>query len=464
MAIKPTVSTLDANSVGIINAIRNNASAEYYQAVPEAKATTESIRMVGEAICAQRPRMNEFINALVNRIALVTVTSKSYSNPLSFVKKGVLEFGETIEEIFVDIAKAHPFDQKDSENTLFKREVPNVSSMFHAVNYEEFYPVTISDRELRRAFLSLAGVTDLISKIVRSVYSASEVDEYIMTKYTIAQLLLNGSLKTRTIVEPTDDTTARASIVAMKSIANKFNFMSTDYNIAGVYNFCPTENTYVITTAEFDALTDVEVLAKAFNMSKTEWLGRHAMVDSFSFNASEVERLDMLLAKDEYYQLHKLSSGDLEALDKVTAFSADAEFFQFYDNLLEFTEVYNGKGLYWNYFYHVWKIFSASPFANAVAFTTITPTVTSVTVNGSATATAESTVVYTASVSATDFANKGVVWSIASSSSGGGDIAHATIDNLGRARFDASASGNYDITATSAFDSSVKGTKTVTVS
>ena len=107
MPIKPTVSQLNANSVGILNAIRDNASAEYYQAVPQAKATTESIRAVGEQILAFQPRMNEFVSALVNRIARVVVTSKLYSNPLAFAKKGLLEYGETIEEIFVDIAKSN---------------------------------------------------------------------------------------------------------------------------------------------------------------------------------------------------------------------------------------------------------------------------------------------------------------------------------------------------------------------
>ena len=124
MPIKPTVSQLDANSVGILNAIRDNASAEYYQAVPQAQATTESIRAVGEQILAFQPRMNEFVSALINRIARVVVTSKLYSNPLAFAKKGLLEYGETIEEIFVDIAKANAYDWNSTNETeqAFKRD------------------------------------------------------------------------------------------------------------------------------------------------------------------------------------------------------------------------------------------------------------------------------------------------------------------------------------------------------
>ena len=44
------------------------------------------------------------------------------------------------------------------------------------------------------------------------------------------------------------------------------------------------------------------------------------------------------------------------------------DWFQIYDNNNKFTEKYNAAGLYWNYFYHTWKVISWSPFANAVAF------------------------------------------------------------------------------------------------
>ena len=97
MPNRPVVTNLNARSVGILNAIRNNASAEYYNAVPRAEDTTESIRAVGQAITAFQPRMNEFVSALVNRIARVVVTSRMYSNPWAFAKKGLLEYGESIE-------------------------------------------------------------------------------------------------------------------------------------------------------------------------------------------------------------------------------------------------------------------------------------------------------------------------------------------------------------------------------
>lgn len=96
-----------------------------------------------------------------------------------------------------------------------------------------------------------------------------------------------------------------------------------------------------------------------------------------------------------------------------------------------------------------------------VAFTTSAiPTVTAVEVNGPENATPETTVVYTASVSGTEFANRGVVWSI-STESGNGNV---TIDQYGRVSIPSDAGGEWTIVAVSSMNSAVSGSKTLTIS
>lgn len=459
MPIKPTVSQLDANSVGILNAIRDNASADYYQAVPAANATTESIRAVGEQILAYQPRMNEFVSALVNRIARVIVTSKLYSNPLAFAKKGLLEYGETIEEIFVDIAKANAYDWNSSNETeqAFKRANPDIKSAFHALNMQTYYKATVSEQNLRQAFLSLDGVTDLIARIVNSLYSGAAYDEYIMMKYVLAQSLIPGNVKMTTIEPVEDEASGKAAVKKVKALTGKLQFMSKDFNVAGVNTFIPSpSDIFVVMTADYDASIDVDVLASAFNMDKVQFMGQRVLVDSFSFNAGELARLDELLAKDPTYT--RPDSGDLSALSTVGIVVMSRDWFQVYDVLNQFTEQYNAALLYWNEFNHVWRIYSASPFAPIVGFTTTTPAITSVTVNVPETATAQSRVVAVANVSGTDFANKGVTFAIAPTD-------NVSIDeNTGFIAFGANASGVYTITATSVFDNTKTGTAKITVS
>ena len=68
------VSTLNGSSLDIINTIRANASAEYQQYVPEITKATE-IPKVGEIIFGYPALANQFISALMNRIAAVVVKS-----------------------------------------------------------------------------------------------------------------------------------------------------------------------------------------------------------------------------------------------------------------------------------------------------------------------------------------------------------------------------------------------------
>lgn len=459
MPIKPTVSQLNANSVGILNAIRDNASTEYYQAVPQAKATTESIRAVGEQILAFQPRMNEFVSALVNRIARVVVTSKLYSNPLAFAKKGLLEYGETIEEIFVDIAKANSYDWNSTNETeqAFKRENPDIKSAFHALNMQTYYKATVSEQNLRQAFLSLDGVTDLIARIVNSLYSGAAYDEYIMMKYVISQALIPGNVKMTTIDAVDDEASGKAAVKKVKGITGKLQFMSKEYNIAGVNTFIPSpSDIFVVMTADYEASIDVDVLASAFNMDKVQFMGQRVLVDSFSFNDGELARLDELLAKDPTYT--RPSEKDLTALNTVGIVVMSRDWFQVYDVLNQFTEQYNAALLYWNEFNHVWRIYSASPFAPIVGFTTMTPSITGVTVNVASTANPQDRLVAVATVSGTDFANKGAKFSISPTT-------NVTIDeNTGFIAFGASASGKYTVTATSVFDPKKTGTAVITVS
>lgn len=455
----PTTSALTANSVGIINAIRNEASAEYYNAVPAANETTESIRMVGEAICAMQPRMNEFINALVNRIGRVVITSRLYQNPWAFAKKGILDFGETIEEIFVDLAKAHPYKPEREGADVWKRNKPDVSTMFHSMNSQVFYPVTISEAQLRQAFTSMDGVTNLIARIVDSLYSAANYDEFIMMKYIIARLALSGALPVIGVTGIDTEADTKATLKRMRATASKMAYMSTDYTIAGVRNYVDKGDLYVITTADFNATADLDALAYAFNIDRADWMGRHVEVDQFAFNASELQRLAEIMADDPGYAQNPITEDDNTALAGIHAIAMGSKFWQVYDVHIQFTEIFNPATLEWQEFLHQWKIYSASPFENVAMFITGTPGVTAVTVTGASEVEEGNTYTYTAGVSANDFANKGVVWSI----SAGNGTGNVTIDQLGRVHVPEGATGTWVVKATSVADSTKVGQLEITV-
>lgn len=417
------------NVENILNVIRANATYDYQSRVPV--ATQNNIKEVGQAISNFTATQNEFLNALINRIARVIITSKMYKNPLRRFKKGLLEYGETVEEVFVNIAKAHEFDPVTAETQVFKREIPDVLSAFHKMNVQNFYKVTISQEQLRQAFLSYQGVSDLISRIVESLYSGSEFDEFLMMKKLIVERANAGDFYAINIPIP-NAANAKSIVSTIKGISNALEFMSNKYNPMGVATFTKKQDQILLVDAQFDAIIDVEVLASAFNMDKAEFMGQRVLVDDF---------------------------GELTG---VVAALVDADFFMVFDNMISFTENYNGEGLYWNYFLHVWKTMSVSPFANAILFTTDEIEVDSITVSP---ATADilpgQSMTFTANVVATGGADKTVAWSVAGSTSPT-NATTITPDGVLTVGADETAA-TLTVSATNVYGTSVTGSATVTV-
>lgn len=362
MARRIANSTLNASTVDILNVIRQNASYDYQQNVPEV-ATVNDIPKVGEIIYGTPAFANQFINALVNRIAIVRVQSATFNNPYSILKKGYIEYGETVEDIFVSIAKAVDFNVEKAAKREFQRTIPDVRSAFHVMNWRVMYPVTIQDEDLRQAFLSIEGVQNLIAKIVDAVYTAAEYDEFLLFKYLLIKAISHGKMHSTSIGTGADLSEAA---VQFRGTSNLLPFMSSEYNETGVKTNTPKASQVIFMDAMFNAQFDVNVLASAFNMDKADFMGRLFLIDNWT--DFDNERFDIIRANSD--GIEEVTADELALLANVKAVILDDNWFQVYDNNNKFTEKYVASGLYWNYFYHTWKTVSNSPFANAVVFVT----------------------------------------------------------------------------------------------
>lgn len=362
------VNTLNASTLDILNVIRQNASYEYQSSVPEVTQASD-IPRVGEIIYGTPAFANQFLNALVNRIALVRAQSAVFNNPYSRLKKGYLEFGETVEDIFVNIARVVEYTPEKGEAREFKRTLPDVKSAFHVMNWRVMYPVTIQDEDLRMAFLSMEGVQNLIAQIVDSVYTASEYDEFLLFKYLLVKAISHGKMKPISIGAGLDP---KEAAVAFRGTSNLLPFMSSEYNASAVKTTTPKERQIIFMDALYNGDFDVNVLSSAFNMEKADFMGRLYLIDNWT--EFDNERFEVIRAHSD--GLEEVTAAELALLADVKAVLIDENWFQVYDNQNKFTEKYVASGLYWNYFYHVWKTISSSPFANAVVFVTSNATIT----------------------------------------------------------------------------------------
>lgn len=321
----------------IVNAINNEQGGQFSKYVP--LANSNNVAEVGAGILLNQSLQNDFITSLVDRIGLVVIRSVSLKNPLSKFKKGVMPLGRTIEEIFVDITKAKKYDAEDAENTVFKREIPNVKTLFHERNRQDIYEQTIQDDSLKTAFISWGNFEGFIAQIINAVYNSAEVDEYEYMVMLVDNYYSKGLFTVVTVDKPDTATTATELVKKMRATASKMTLPmgSRDYNSLAVRTRTEMSDLHLLIDADLQAQIDVDVLARAFNMDKADFLGNVTVIDGFA------------------------SSG-LEAV------LIDKDFYMVYDNLLKMETIRNPKGLYWNYFYHVWQTLSVSRFANAVAF------------------------------------------------------------------------------------------------
>lgn len=423
------------NGMQLLNVIRSDASQAYRDRVPE--ATQDNIAEIGNPILNYEATRNEFLDALVNRIGMVIITSRSYNNPLKRFKKGMMSLGETVEEIFVNIIKAEPYylvdDQgKTAAQDEFERRLPNVLAAFHKRNRQDKYPVTIQNDDLRTAFLSYQGVEDLVSKIIEAVYTSDEYDEFLLMKNVFFEAGMRGALRPVTVPGLDSDVNAKKTMTLFRQTALDLTFMRSDSNFMGVTTHTPLDEQVIFILSSVAATVDVEVLASAFNMDKTNFIGRRVIVDDF---------------------------GGLEK-EGVIAIAADEDWFMVFDNYLTMTSDYVASRLYYNYFLHHWETLSYSPFKNVVAFTTEAPTVTSVTITpgtASVTKAAGGTVQLAAAVTGTGLISNNVVWTIT-------EDANASVNSSGLVTIKPGITvDSLTVTATSKLDNTKSGTATITL-
>lgn len=470
MTVKSENKELTAKTPQILNTIRENVGGDFKAGTPHVLsagdkladgvlATSQdslmSIRAFGKAIMSNVGWQNAFLSELLNRIGLEIISSKSYQNPWANLKRGRLEYGEVIEDIFINICEPFSYNPEVAENQVEKRVKPDVEAMLYRINSQIFYKQTIEQVTLRQAFTSSTGVVNLITGIIDAMYTAMEYDERLAMKYILVQRLLNGTMYKQIIPSKA---TSEQLITAVKTVSNLLMTPSRKYNSAGVLNYALKNDQYVFVTSAFDAQSGVEVLAKAFNVDYVQFSGRYIVLDDFSFTPDELARLDIIF-KDEPSYIRP-NTTQLEALKKVPLVTVDKDFFMVFDVEQYFDMRRNQEGLYENNWLHVWKVYASGYFANAVMYVEAEPKVTSVAVAPkTATMPKGSSLTMKATVVASDFANKTVHWEV------DGDGTDVTInEKTGVLTIGNNATAKaYTVTATSNGDPEQQGTATITV-
>lgn len=418
---------------------------------------------IGKIIINNERYKNAFINT-VNLIGLTIIKRNQWNDPWDFTNRGILNFGQQVRELVLDLANVYDYNENFEDKTKFlDTEVPNVYNYIHEINFQKYYHTTTSDEQLAMAFNSEGGLLDFITEAIQMNYESLTYDTYQVNKYMLARRILDGTM-TPVQIANYSTLTPRQRVSAIKDVSNKMSFRSPNFNPAGIRRATSFDNQIAIVNTEFEADFSTDVLATSFFRDEADMKARMRLIDGFD-NLDD-ERLTEVLG-DAYTSL---TDAEKATLANIPCVIISDEWFMDYDYSLnaeaptKSTEFYNPTTLENHHYLHAWKVFSTSPFENAALFTSDTPSVTSVSVSpASASISAGQQIQLSATVTATGGANKAVVWTV-TSAEGQSETNPVSVNASGLVTIPSDYSGDpIVITATSVYDSSVSDTAEITV-
>ncbi len=337
-------------SIGVLNNIRNNSSQEYQNRIPE--ATQTNIVQIGNALSTYPVLANEFFASLINKIGKTLIEQKLFKNKLARFKSGAILSQQDVEEIFIEMSKAEGAYNPAGPNPLGRRSGPDVKVVYHRMNRQDVYPVTIGDLDVLRVFRSEATLDSFITGLINSVYSGAAYDEWLAMKNLLCTY--DGYADVCLSEGPIEDMAELAKRfvkTVRKVVADLTVAPSTNYNKAGVNTWSNPGDLCLLVNKDLLAEVDVEVLAKSFNMGKTDIQIEVIPMDNLPFEKNSEDSNELALYSN---------------LVNPLALLIDKDFFRVWDTLSHMEPQRNAEGLFTNYFYHVHQILSLSPFKNAV--------------------------------------------------------------------------------------------------
>lgn len=420
-----------------------------------------SIKPIGELILSNQRYKNAFINA-INLVGLIVISRNGYEDPWFFAERGTLPMGQSVAEMFVDMAEVYDYnDTVDNATGFLNTQIPNVLEHLHDLNYQKYYKATVTDNQIRMAFINETGLFELVDAVMASMYTGYNYDKYITKKYMLCRRIVDGTV-TPVAIANYDNLSARERVTAIKTVSNNMSFMSPNYNPAGVYRATPFSEQMLIINTALEAEISTEVLATSYFVNQAEMKSSAYMVDNFGVHDSN--RLTKLLGS----AYKPFTEDEITQLKNIPCVIMARDWWKVYNYALDgeadtkATEFYNPETLAKTNWLHTWKVMSSSPFEQCAVIVKTAPAVTAITLSpAESTVSAGLNVQLTAVVNTEEFANKSVIWEV---TEGDG----VTVSNNGLVTIPSDFDNSGDapqvtITAKSIYDSEVTGTATITV-
>lgn len=305
--------------------------------------------------------MNDFVS-LLKKVVFTAVYNRTFNNPLASLEGERMPLGNFIEDVYVNAATPHGFNVNDFAAILNKYEA-EIATQYLAVNSDLQYAVTITREKIRNAFTSWDQLEGLISGMVNSLYNGAYLARYNQAKGLVTAAWKGNNVQYEIVSAVTSQQTGEELIKKMRAAYSKMQIPSTRYNAwnkvkggrMALKTWTAPEDIIFLISADVEASVDVDVLSKAFNLTRAEFLGRAIVVDDFTqYNEDGTVAVDG---------------------SAIQAVLCDKAWFKIKTQDFAMDEFYNAGNRTWNYFLNDVRMVNFSLFANCIVFTTTAPTI-----------------------------------------------------------------------------------------
>ncbi len=342
--------TINMDNAQILNTVRQYCPQDYQNRVPA--VTQGNIESAIRAFQTYTADWDTFLGVFLQKIGLQVIRKSEFTNPFSPFKMAPMRLGSKIEEVAINLQKAHAY--KNNCYDVFNGDLPDSRVNWHSTNRHDFYSVQAPLEDvLRQAFISDYSLSQYLGALVDNLITSDQADEYLLFKELFAQYATNEgfyNVQVSDVLSAADKAAAsRALVSKMRGMYRKVKFPSSNYSPEGRNAGLVTVggDMVLVMTADVEAVIDVESLAAAFHMEKADFLA------------------DNVVIIDEWPR----------GFSGVQALLVDRDFFMVTDTLRTMQPApINPCNLSQSYFYHVWEIISYSRFVPAICFSTASGT------------------------------------------------------------------------------------------
>lgn len=340
----------------------------------------QSLVALGNTVLSSTTNTELFLNTLIQRVGRTIYSFRAYRNKFADYYKSDMEYGAIVQKVKAKMATAEADESYGLTDgvavDMYKVRKPEVEQKLFVKETPYQIAVTIQRALLKRAFLSPAGVEELISIIFGEIQNSIEFNNENLGKVTLCNLIAEQANTARTINLLTnykaasgdsaitaqtalfDEAFLRYATAQINLYSDYLTDMRTEFNGDGYERHTPKEDQFLRVITQFENALESQMLYGAYN----EGYVKLPEFKQISFWQSSTSPFAI--------QVERASDGEETALNNVVAVLHDRDACGVYsveEDVL--TTPVNAAGRYYNTFWHLRNLWFNDLSENCVVFT-----------------------------------------------------------------------------------------------